>query len=117
MQSLKGIFVLFFCFILIACNSTAPDFTGQWEQVNDGNLVKRTLTITSDGNRYQIIDELKDTSTGEVTYDEKSIGTLDGDSLLTGTNTLTNVLKLEKESKQLVMDTYDETTLRFIKIN
>lgn len=64
-----------------------------------------------------VLDEIKDTSTGEVSYDEKSTGRVDGSELLTGTNTLTNILHIDTASQQLVMKTHDETTLKFIKIN
>lgn len=117
MSFLKILPAFFATIIFMGCNSNAPDFSGQWEQIDNDQITKRILTITPQGDLYQIVDELKDTSTDEVSYDEKSTGKVDGHELLTGTNTLTNVLNIDPESQQLIMKTYDETTLKFIKIN
>lgn len=114
MQSIKTFFVTGLALLILGC-SNPPDFSGEWEQTNSSETVKRFLTITPNGDKYHILDEIKDTESGEVSYDEKSNGVLDGDELLTGTNSLTNVLSFNEKTQELTMKTHDQSTLVFKK--
>lgn len=115
MKFIKILVISIVTTLMIAC-SQPPDYTGEWEQTNGEEPIKRFLTITQSGEKYHILDELKDSQSGEVTYDEKSNGVLDGKELLTGTNLLTNVLSFNERTQELTMQTHDESTLVFKKI-
>lgn len=117
MNLLKFFLLIGLGFVLLACSAPPPDFSGEWEQNDTEHTIKRVLTITKDGEQYHILDEVKDVTSGEVSYDEKSNGVIDGQQLLTGTNTLTNVLSLDAQNLELTMKTHDDSILVFKKIN
>ena len=109
-------FLLIMTGLIQACSNHVPDYTGTWEEINQENQnIKRILTITKQDSNYHVVDQLYNMQVNQITYDESSQGIIDGQQLLSGTNTLTNIIEIGKDQQSLIMYAYDNSIIKFKK--
>ena len=110
MQHIKFIFLSFFISLLAACSKPVPDYSGTW--VIQYGEQERILTITKNGDEYQIHDELKKTNEDKTIYSGQSSGTVNRQGELTsGQNDMINTFTLNENANQITFQTYDHQTI------
>ena len=118
-MTMKIYLMLFFVLmvgLLHGCSNRVPDYTGRWEQVDqEDHHLKRILIITKEDDQYKVVDQFYNTVAHRVTYDESSDGVIDGQQLLSGTNTLTNVMEMTKDQQSLTLYSHDNSIIKFKK--